>query len=66
MLREIYPTLPAMRNEAKINKSELPYIYRMYNVKIYFCSSSAPENGMVRLMNSLLKLSTEMGVNYHV
>ena len=56
-LKQIFNTLPAIRNEAVISKQEIPYIYRYYDIYAYFqCRSIvAQHEGLLRLANALIE-----------
>ena len=56
MLHEIFHTLPAIRNEARLAKTDEPYLYQYYNIHPYFPSNSIIiNNNVLRLANSLVE-----------
>ena len=56
-LKEIYNTLPAIKNEAVNTKQEIPYLYRYFDIYSYFqCKAIVAVNGgLLRIMNALIE-----------
>ena len=56
-LKEIYNTLPAIKNEAVTTKQEILYLYRYYDIySFYQCKAILAANGaMLRMVNALVE-----------
>ena len=55
MLFEIFHTLPYLRKEARIAKTEIPYLYNQYNVSMFHMTQSQVNNIFTRLCNCLIE-----------
>ena len=66
-LYEWFPTLPAMRREARIAKNSPPYLYDQYNATSFQCSSSSQiSNVLLQIVNSFTEAINKHRMPRHI